>query len=173
MTTLRPFTCDDILKFNNVNLDSLTETYGVNFYMQYLAKWPEYFQVAESPNGEIMGYIMGKAEGHGTNWHGHVTALTVSPCYRRLGIAALLMKWLEDVSEKKHAYFVDLFVRVSNKVAISMYQALGYIVYRTVLEYYSGNPDEDAYDMRKALSRDIEKESIIPLDHPVRPEEVE
>ena len=24
--------------------------------MQYLAHWPEYFQVAESPNGEIMGY---------------------------------------------------------------------------------------------------------------------
>lgn len=46
---------------------------------------------------------------------------------------------------RKHAYFVDLFVRVSNKVAISMYQALGYIVYRTVLDYYSGNPDEDAY----------------------------
>lgn len=78
-----------------------------------------------------------------------------------------------------------------------MYQAMGYIVYRTVLEYYSGNPDEDAYgtwyfvsrdlqhlecyslfacfflDMRKALSRDVDKESIIPLDHPVRPEEVE
>ncbi|XP_065201979.1 N-alpha-acetyltransferase 20 [Planococcus citri] len=173
MTTLRPFTCDDLLKYNNVNLDPLTETYGINFYMQYLARWPEYFQVAEAPNGEIMGYIMGKAEGHGTNWHGHVTALTVAPCYRRLGVAALLMNWLEDVSEKKHAYFVDLFVRVSNKVAISMYQAMGYIVYRTVLEYYSGNPDEDAYDMRKALSRDVDKESVVPLDHPVRPEEVE
>lgn len=24
--------------------------------MQYLAHWPEYFQVAESPTGEIMGY---------------------------------------------------------------------------------------------------------------------
>lgn len=24
--------------------------------MQYLARWPEYFQVAEAPNGEIMGY---------------------------------------------------------------------------------------------------------------------
>lgn len=46
---------------------------------------------------------------------------------------------------RKEAYFVDLFVRVSNKVAIQMYQELGYIVYRTVLEYYSGNPDEDAY----------------------------
>lgn len=46
---------------------------------------------------------------------------------------------------RKRAYFVDLFVRVSNKVAINMYTNLGYIIYRTVLEYYSGDPDEDAY----------------------------
>lgn len=38
------------------NLDPLTETYGLPFYMQYLAHWPEYFEVAESPSGEIMGY---------------------------------------------------------------------------------------------------------------------
>lgn len=91
---------------------------------------------------------------------------------------------------------MDLFVRVSNKVAIKMYQQLGYIVYRTVLEYYSGDPDEDAYgnnfhiiytlklpkkfyrkhfftDMRKALSKDVKKKSVIPLTHPVRPEEVD
>ncbi|EGI59833.1 N-alpha-acetyltransferase 20, NatB catalytic subunit [Trachymyrmex zeteki] len=173
MTTLRPFTCNDLFKFNNVNLDPLTETYGLSFYMHYLSHWPEYIQVAESPSGEIMGYIMGKAEGHGENWHGHVTALTVSPDYRRLGLAAMLMKYLEDVSEKKQAYFVDLFVRVSNKVAITMYQQLGYIVYRTVLEYYNGDPDEDAYDMRKALSKDVKKKSMIPLTHPVRPEEVD
>ena len=29
-----------------------------------------------------------------------------------------------------------------------MYQQLGYIVYRTVLEYYNGNPDEDAFGMQ-------------------------
>jgi len=45
----------------------------------------------------------------------------------------------------KRAYFVYLFVRVSNQVAINMYKRLGYIVYRTVLEYYSGDPDEDAF----------------------------
>lgn len=82
-----------------------------------------------------------------------------------------------------------------------MYQQLGYIVYRTVLEYYSGDPDEDAYgettwifqfpscfswmmnflmqyfnmlaDMRKALSKDVKKKSVVPLAHPVRPEEVD
>lgn len=47
-----------ISTFNSRNLDPLTETYGLSFYMQYLAHWPEYFQVAESPSGEIMGYSM-------------------------------------------------------------------------------------------------------------------
>lgn len=42
---------------------------------------------------------MGKSEGTGSNWHGHVTALTVAPAYRRLGIANRLMDHLESVSE--------------------------------------------------------------------------
>ena len=42
-------------------------------------------------------------------------------------------------------------------------QALGYVVYRTVLQYYSGETDEDAYDMRKSLSRDRDKKSMVPL----------
>ena len=82
------------------------------------------------------GYIMGKAEGSGENWHGHVTAVTCSPQHRRLGLAASLMASLEEISEKKRCYFVDLFVRVSNQVAITMYKNLGYTVYRTVLQYY-------------------------------------
>ncbi|XP_010022487.1 PREDICTED: N-alpha-acetyltransferase 20 [Nestor notabilis] len=121
---------------------------------------------------------MGKAEGSVAReeWHGHVTALSVAPEFRRLGLAAKLMELLEEISEKKGGFFVDLFVRVSNQVAVNMYKQLGYSVYRTVLEYYSassGEPDEDAYDMRKALSRDAEKKSIIPLPHPVRPEDIE
>lgn len=31
MTTLREFTMNDLLKFNNVNLDVLTETYNMPF----------------------------------------------------------------------------------------------------------------------------------------------
>ncbi|XP_054758224.1 N-alpha-acetyltransferase 20-like [Lytechinus pictus] len=175
MTTIRPFTCDDLFKFNNVNMDYLTETYGIPFYLQYLAHWPEYIQVCEAPGGQIMGYIMGKAEGSVAQetWHGHVTALSVAPEYRRLGLAAIMMNILEEVSERKDCFFVDLFVRVSNEIATNMYARLGYTVYRKVLQYYSGDPDEDAYDMRKALSRDKDKKSVIPLKNPVRPEDVE
>lgn len=173
MTTLRQFTCDDLFRFNPVNLDPLTETYGVGFYLQYLARWPEYFLVAESPSNDIMGYIMGKSEGSENNWHGHVTAVTCSPLHRRLGLAGRLMAALEDISEKKRCYFVDLFVRVSNEVAIAMYKNLGYTVYRTVLKYYSGEVDEDAYDMRKALSHDPDKKSMIPLPRPVHIDDLE
>ena len=74
------------------------------------------------------------------------------------------MASLEEISEKKRCYFVDLFVRVSNQVAITMYRNLGYTVYRTVLQYYSGEVDEDAYDMRKALKMDEEKKRIRKLE---------
>lgn len=63
MTTLRQFRCDDLFRYNSINLDPLTETYGLGFYLQYMTRWPEYFLVAESPSGDLMGYIMGKAEG--------------------------------------------------------------------------------------------------------------
>ena len=59
----------------------------------------------------------------------------------------------------------------SNILAINMYKKFGYSTYRTVLGYYSG--EEDAYDMRKALPRDVDKKSIIPLTEPVYPEDLE
>lgn len=119
---------------------------------------------------------MGKAEGKGVDWHGHVTAITVAPQYRRLGLARLLMAELETMSDKVYSgYFVDLFVRASNGVAIGMYEKMGYSTYRQVIGYYSGdenNPGEDALDMRKALSRDVYKNSVVPLGRPVYPHEL-
>ena len=164
MATTRRLTCFDLLKFNNVNLDELTETYHQPFYLEYLAKWPEYFAVQEAPDKEIMGYVMGKVEGKGKDWHGHVTAVTVAPEYRRLGLAGKMMDFLESVSEQIYdAYFVDLYVRASNEVAIGMYTKLGYKLYRQVIGYYSG--EEDAHDMRKSLARDPGKQ----LEKPHKP----
>ena len=133
-----------------------------------------YFEAAESPDGSLMGYMLGKVEGEGTLWHGHVSAVTVAPAYRRLGLAKTLMDDLESKCiHMYNAYFVDLFVRASNELAIAMYQKLDYVTYRRVLDYYSGDDGEDALDMRKALPRDELKKSMIPLDHPIRPEDLE
>ncbi|PWN41527.1 putative N-acetyltransferase 5 [Ceraceosorus guamensis] len=191
MSLLTPFRATDLFKFNQINLDHWTETYSLSFYLTYISKWPElcYTQYSSSSGGScniksaarngaslegghasMMGYVIGKAEGRDTGMervkerHGHVTAITVAPEFRRLGVAKGLMNLLEDASEKVYnSYFVDLFVRPSNNLAVSMYEKLGYEVYRTVDKYYSGGgaggTDENGWDMRKALSRDKKRET--------------
>ena len=37
-------------------LNALTSQYNLPFYLQYLAKWPEYFETVEAPCGQVMGY---------------------------------------------------------------------------------------------------------------------
>ncbi|CUI15215.1 N-acetyltransferase complex ARD1 subunit, putative [Bodo saltans] len=180
MTELSDFTFSDLLEYNFVNLDQLTETYSVGFYGEYLTHWPEYQKVARHPNGLIMGYVLGKVEGEGEDWHGHVSAVTVAPTFRRLGVGEQLMELLERTSSSVHnAYFVDLFVRSCNTVAIDMYRRLGYTVYRRVLGYYRAGGafpnDEDALDLRKAMPRDASRKvsSVIPLTKPIQPHELE
>ncbi|KAF5316065.1 hypothetical protein D9619_006115 [Psilocybe cf. subviscida] len=170
MSILRPFKATDMFKFNNVNLDIWTETYGIPFYLSYLSRWPDLCCVQEAPSTRMMGYVLGKAEGTGAEWHGHVTAITVAPEYRRLSLARKMMSFLERVSDETYkGFFVDLYVRCANVVAIEMYEGMGYSAYRRVREYYGtlgqgkgGKDEEDAYDMRKPMSRDTHQRSIRP-----------
>lgn len=95
--------------------------------------------------------------------HAHLTAMSITPSYRSLGLARLFMDYLEilasngsDLSldnvegkvgegdeheENKgrrkdcvDSWFVDLFVRCNNHRAIELYEKLGYSVYRRVVE---------------------------------------
>lgn len=94
------------------------------------------------------------------------------------------MTLLELVSDQTYrGFFVDLYVRCTNIVAIELYEGLGYSVYRRVREYYGslgvgkgGKDEEDAFgacshltrnnylilylDMRKPLSRDPGRRSV-------------
>lgn len=56
MANFRRFRPDDLNKLSKCNLDPFTETYELGFYMQYYAKWPSLFQVAEDQHGNIIGY---------------------------------------------------------------------------------------------------------------------
>ena len=56
MANFRRFRPDDLNKLSKCNLDPYTETYELGFYLQYYAKWPSLFQVAEDQDGNIIGY---------------------------------------------------------------------------------------------------------------------
>ena len=117
---------------------------------------------------------------HYLPWHAHITALTVAPHARRLGLAHTLSQTLERSGDQYDAWFVDLFVRKSNMVGQALYKGMGYSVYRRVLDYYSDDPTdptkdgEDAFDMRKPLKRDKTRKHVRPNgeDFAVEPSDV-
>lgn len=164
MTTVKIFSILDILGFSNINLDPLTETFSIKFYTDYIAKYYDFNLSFYDFSNQIQGYLISKIEGDESNnndvrnWHGHISAVTVSPAYRRNGVARYLMSYLESLCDDYKAFYVDLFVRPSNSVAVKMYQHLGYHIYQTIDKYYSERDNdkssENGYDMRKSLKRD-------------------
>jgi len=108
--------------------------------------------------------VIGKAEGSQHDFHGHVTALTVAPEYRRLSLARTLMNFLETASDDVYGgLFVDLYVRCTNSIAVDLYEGLGYSVYRRVREYYGslglgpgGKDEEDAFGLYPLFSNRTE-----------------
>ncbi|CAK7894996.1 N-terminal acetyltransferase B complex catalytic subunit Nat3p [[Candida] anglica] len=179
MTSVKPFQMTDLFETNPVNLDTLTENFNPSFYSQYLIEWPSlFFKSVEisrdfGQQEEISGYMMGKTEGKldKKEWHTHITAVTVNPQYRRLGLASYLCSHLEKATsgDPYNTLFVDLFVKVTNTLARQLYEKLGYSVYRRVIGYYGRempidrnqiDDQIDAFDMRKSLPRDVKRETI-------------
>nr|OQO28986.1 hypothetical protein B0A51_03568 [Rachicladosporium sp. CCFEE 5018] len=180
MSAIRPMTPMDLLRFNPCNLDHLTETYNISFYLEYFTRWPSLCKVIESSTGEIEAYILGKLESsphqissipydpalnlyrkkfpNYLGWHAHITCLTVSPAARRKGLATKLSEAIEIAGDEAEAWFVDLFVRVENEAAIGLYRKMGYSIYRRIVDYYSDG--SDAFDMRKPLKRDKQRKTI-------------
>lgn len=181
MTSIVPFQATDLFYLNATNLDVFTENFPLTFYFQYLSDWPTLFYksiestvdpITNASNSLIAsGYMMAKTEGRNMEWHSHVTAVTINHTYRRLGLASRLCTQLEELtkSDPYSVYFVDLFVKVTNKLALNFYEKLGYSVYRRVIGYYGSDPSpnrkdlsdqNDAFDMRKAMIRDKKKQTV-------------
>ncbi|XP_023160781.1 N-alpha-acetyltransferase 20 [Drosophila hydei] len=163
MSCLREMHLDDLFKFNTLVFDPFTEVYRLSFFMRHLAQWPELAVAAITPHGQLAGFIFGKFQPgmDDTDMHGHVCALTVEMHFRRLGVASLLMNHFAQMLDYKNAWYVDLYLRCSNESAYKLYCSLGYCLRRVLLEYYPGDPDEDAYDMRKPLAIDVQQTSLL------------
>jgi N-terminal acetyltransferase B complex catalytic subunit len=88
-----------------------------------------------------------------------------------------LMNYLEEVTENLHdGWYVDLFVRVGNAVAVGMYKNLGYCIYHIVEKYYASSNNikaEDSADMRKPMKRNPEGVNASPTGKTITPKELE
>jgi len=174
MVSISRWTLNDIWHYGRVNIDEWTETYNIPFYFYYTGQWPDMGWTVRNNNSNIVGYIIGQAKtDKPEEAKGHVTAVTICEEYRRIGIATLLMNMLERVSDVLYkAQFVDLYVRMNNFSAQTLYKKMGYILYRQIINYYE-TIHEDGFDMRKSMPRDTVKKFMIPIPHPVSRDELD
>ncbi|GMM43278.1 peptide alpha-N-acetyltransferase complex B subunit [Hanseniaspora uvarum] len=172
MSSLNPFEPSDLFHSQNINLDPFVENFPTFFYLEYLILNPNYvFKSTETltydktPKQYISGYIIGKVEGS-QEYHSHISALAVDNEYRRIRISSnVLLECFKNISDYiSKVKFIDLFVKCDNKLALNLYENIGYSIYRRVIGYYDSNnvptlknknsDTLDAFDMRLCLSRD-------------------
>jgi len=85
---------------------------------------------------EIAGFIIGVIYKMGEEKVGHVVTLDVATKHRRKGVGLRLLRDLERKLKERGVGCCYLEVRVDNKAAQRLYQALGYEQVRRLKNYY-------------------------------------
>ncbi len=84
---------------------------------------------------------------------GHITNIAVEPIKRGKGYGKRLAEEAVKYLWEKGASYIILEVRISNLVAITLYQSLGFRIASRRFSYYVDN-NEDAYVMIKKLKKE-------------------
>lgn len=150
-STIRHCIPSDLPSVVEINIASLPEHYSDYFFESILKELPESFIVAEA-NQKVVGYIMCKIEFGFSNFRklgfvkkGHVVSIAVLREYRGKGIGkSLMLEAINGLAVRKTDE-IYLEVRVSNDLAVKMYQSLGFLTKSRLRSYYRDG--EDAYLM--------------------------
>lgn len=148
---------EDIIKVIEINRRCLPENYSYAFFENIYEDHPKSFFIAETYDGEIVGYVMCRVErvlskisSFKIKKSGHIISIAIIPEYRGMGIGkALMLNALRSLKEEYGCEESYLEVRVSNKIAIKLYLELGYKIVDVLKSYYIDG--EDAYMMSRPL----------------------
>lgn len=153
---IRRATEKDLERVREINLVCLPENYPPFFFRDLWIRFGKSFYVAESPEGEVVGYIMCRVERKGGFFKhfivksGHVVSIAVLKEHRRKNLGYALMAYaMKSLYEDYQCDETYLEVRVTNKPAISLYEKLGYTIVKIAHRYYLDG--EDAYIMARPL----------------------
>lgn len=130
----------DLINVQQLNLRNLPENYTMQYYIHHLVHNPHINFVCRIGDTTV-AYILGKEELSDT-YYGHIASLCVDFEHRKKGIASLLIdKLIECFKNRKNetgqnVYEVNLKVRVSNVVAIKLYEKKGFRVSEVEEKYY-------------------------------------
>jgi ribosomal-protein-alanine N-acetyltransferase len=87
-------------------------------------------------NGDIAGFVIGRAYVDRDGLNGHILTLDVSPRHRRKGFGQRLLKEIERILKEKGAEACYLEVREGNAAALGLYLKFGYKKIGRLRNYY-------------------------------------
>lgn len=124
--------------------------YSIYEFAYIFQKGPDTFLVAYE-NEQLVGYISAYVENSKNNNKkiGYICSLAVDKTFRRKGIGRQLIQQIITIIKKK-SDVLELHVRQSNHVAISLYKSMNFNIKSSLEKYYED--DEDAYLMLLQLS---------------------
>ncbi len=108
--------------------------------------FPQVVRLKAVEDGQMVGFVAG--DPHPIDGWGWIATIAVDQRYRRLGIGRALLQACESQLGVPRS---RLTVRISNQVAVSMYEKEGYATTDIWKAYY--NDGEDGIVMEKELAR--------------------
>ena len=106
--------------------------------------WPDVIRLKAEEDGQLVGFVAGDPRpSKGVAW---VATIGVDPRYQRRGIGRALLRACE---ERVNLPRMKLTVRLSNRVAVSLYEKEGYRTIDVWKAYYDDG--EDGLVMEKIL----------------------
>lgn len=138
----------------SINRKSFVLPYGSSVFREFVREHKDTFLVSEL-GGQLTGYSMSRIakkidiRGLGIKKIGHIMSFAVHPDFRRRGIGKVLLgRTIENLADKG-VDTIHLEVRMSNRLAMKIYQQFGFRRERILEGYYSDG--EDAILMVKKI----------------------
>ena len=139
---IKPMKEHDISKVFEVERRSFPYPFGEILIGNIFFGAPEMCFVVESKN-EIIGFILG---GYTANkGEAHILSIALLQEYRNQGLGKELLKYFIKRIETLGYNSIKLEVNVDNKIAIQLYESLGFQIISRIRKYYQD--DSDAFLM--------------------------
>ncbi|MBI5953993.1 MAG: GNAT family N-acetyltransferase [Chloroflexi bacterium] len=143
-----PATLLDLNALRKLEHDSFDKDAWSLFDLIAVLTFPDVIRLKAVEDGQMAGFVAGDPRPR-DGW-GWIATIAVDPRYRRRGIGRALLHACEA---KLNVPRSRLTVRISNQVAISMYEKDGYVTTDIWSGYY--NDGEDGMVMEKVLERNL------------------
>ncbi len=144
MIRIRPFENQDLDQIVDIEFESFSDPYPKELF-RYLANISSdpFLVAVDIHKGEevICGYAIAEIQQYIQYRVGHLLSIAISKQYRRKGIGTQLLSKLIGVLKSKGCNGVVLEVRTSNRLAITLYQKMGFYEVQRRRRYYDDGED--------------------------------